>query len=214
MLISSGTQARILQESPTQAGSTVREGSVNSDSLLATLWVRSVSPGATLSVRLVTLTEGGEDSTPSQEYQILQFPDLTAPTTQLLVSKAAVTMQRFRVYAAYTGAVSYEIYVRALASAAAADVSIQGSKSLVTSQITVGTTPVVLIPSALTDRTGLVVKQWQGSGNLYMSEDSGKLPGSAWPLAPKDALALDVAAGVTIYALSDSGDIDVRLAEA
>lgn len=125
-----------------------------------------------------------------------------------------MSLQRFRIVATYTGICAYEIYVRAIDGAGESSTHVLGADSLRTSQITVGGTPTILIPAALDDRQGLVIKHWSSAGDLYISEDSSKLIGQAYGLRPADALALDIAAGVTIYAQSSAGPIDVRIAEA
>lgn len=207
MLMHGGTQERLIAEVTTGAGSTVREGSIQSDSLLATLYVNAVTSGS-LTVTISTLTDAGK------ELEIISFPAVTGATTNLLLKKAAISLQRYKVQAVYTGICDYEIYVRAVEGAGEASARILGSDSLVTSQATVNSTPAPLIPSSLTDRTGLVIKHWGGAGNLYVSESLAKLPGEAYPMGPRDALALDISAGVTVYAMSDGDPLDIRIAEA
>lgn len=207
MIIHADTQERLISETTVGAGSTSREGSILSDSLLATLWVNSITSG-TLSVSVYTLTDVGK------QVLLFSFPVLNTGTVDLLLKKSGVSMQRFLVVATYTGIVSYEIYVRAISGAGESSSQILGAASLVTSQTTVSTTPTTVIASSLTDRNGLIIKNWSTVNTLYVSEDISKLPGSAWPLAPRDALALDIVAGVTIYGVADAGTIDVRIAEA
>lgn len=207
MLINTGTQERLVGESTTGAGVTSREGSIKSDSLVATLWVGTITSG-TLTVSVYTLTDVGK------EVLLFSFPVVSAPTTNLLLKKAGVSLQRFRIVASYTGVCSYEIYVRAVEGAGESSSRILGSNSLATSAASVTTIAAPLIPSTLTDRSGLVIKHWAGAGNVYLSESLAKLPNAAYPLGPKDGLALDIAAGVTIYAVTDAGTADVRIAEA
>lgn len=206
MLITRGTQERILRESPTQAGSISREGSINSDSLLATLWVDAVTSG-TLSVSVYTLTDNGK------EVLLFSFPSISAGTTDLLLKKSGVSMQRFRIQATYTGECSYEIYVRAIEGAGESNVKIIGSASLYTSSSPVTSTPAVLIPAALTDRNGMTIKNYSGGSTLFVSEDITKLPLDAWPITSGEVWSMDVGAGVTIYAVSASNPLDVRIAE-
>lgn len=205
-VLHNGTQARVLAETTTGAGESRAEGSIQSDSLLATLWVDSISSG-TLTVSLWTLTDTGKET------KLFTFPTLTGPSTELLLRKSGNSMQRYYVKAEYTGVCQYEVYVRAIEGAGESSARILGSDSLRTSSSAVTTTAAVLIPASLTDRSGLVIKHWGGTGNLFLSEDITKLPSAAYPLSPKDAIAMDVAAGVTIYAVSDSGSLDIRVAE-
>lgn len=206
MLLHPGTQERVLNEITIGAGQVEREGSIQSDSLLATLYVSSISSG-TLTLSVFTLTDTGK------EVLLFSFPVISAPTVDLLLKKSGISMQRFRVQATYTGVCQFEVYIRAVEGAGESSSHILGSSSLTTSSALITTSPSALIPSALTDRNGLVIKHWGGTGNLFVSESIAKLPADAYPLGPKDAIAMDIAAGVTIYAVSDSGAIDVRIAE-
>src|SRR5258707_822681 len=107
MLIHVGTQERLLTETTIGSGVTSREGSIASDSLIATLWVDSVTSGS-LTVSCYTLTDVGK------EVLLFTFPVVSAPTTNLLLKKSGVSLQRFRIQATYTGICSYEIYIRAV----------------------------------------------------------------------------------------------------
>lgn len=206
MLIHTGTQVRLLNETTSSAGSSTREGSVQSDSILVTLFVNSVTSG-TLSVTVRTLTDNGK------EVDIISFPTINAPTTDLLLKKSGVTMQRFLVTASYSGVCDYEIYVRAMSGAGESSVRVLGSANLETSAETVTSSPGILIPAALTDRNGLTLLNYAGTGTLFVSEDIAKLPSEAWPIPAGGGWSLDIAAGVTIYAVSDSGALDVRIAQ-
>lgn len=206
MLIHPGTQCRLISETTAQAGTTSKEGSLQSDSLLATLWVDSITSG-TLSVTVYTLTDEGKEA------ELISFPSISAPTTSLLLKKSGVSLQRFRVEATYTGACTYEVYVRAVESAGESSVRILGSAALETSSETVTTTAGVLIPAALEDRTGISILNYTGVGTLFLSEDISKLPAQAWPVPPGGGWSLDIASGVTIYAVSSSGSLDVRIVQ-
>lgn len=207
MLLSPGTQDRYIAETTTGAGSTVREGSIESDSLIATLWVDSVTSGD-LSVHINTLTDIGKEIT------ILTFPVVAAGTVNLLLKKAAISMQRFRIVASYSGICAYEIYVRAVTGAGEASARILGSENWRVSQVDVGIAPQILIPAALTDRNGVLVKNWSVTATIYLAETLVKASGAiGYPLAPRDALAMDIAAGAEVYAISDLDTADIRIAE-
>ncbi len=207
MLINTGTQERLIAEATTAAGTTVREGSIRSDSVLVSLWVGSVTSGS-LSVTVYTLTEEGK------EVDIITFPVVGAPTVELLLRKSAVSLQRFRVAATYTGVCNYEIYVRAIEGAGESSTRILGSTNWATDQVTVGTSPMLLIASSLLDRNGVVLKNWSVTQNVFVAESSAKLVASkGYPLAPRDGLALDIAAGAEVWAVADAAGADIRLAE-
>lgn len=206
MIIHNGTQERLIQETTLAAGVTSREGSVQTDSLLVTLWVDSVTSGD-LTIRVYTLTDTGK------ELELFFFPTVSAPTTSLLLKKAGVSLQRFRVVATYSGVCKYEVYVRAIEGAGESNVKMVGSANLETSAVSVTTTPAVLIASSLVDRNGLSILNYSGGGTLFISEDISKLPAQAWPVAAGGGWSLDVTAGVTIYAVSSAGTLDVRVAQ-
>lgn len=207
MLIHPGTQERILKETTTGAGTSIREGSIQSDSLLVTVFAEDVVSG-TLTVTVNTMTDNGK------EIPIVSFPTISAPTTELLLKKSGVSMQRFKITATYTGVCSYEVYVRAIEGAGESNVKIVGPANLVTSQATISTTPTILLPLSLTDRNGLTIKNFSGGGTLYVSEDMAKLPADAWPIGPGEVWFLDIASGVVLYAVASAGSLDVRIAEA
>lgn len=206
MLLHPGIQSRVINETTVGPGSTSVDGSIQSDSLIATLWVSSISSGS-LTVSVYTLTDEGK------ELLLFSFPAVTAVSTNLLLRKAGVSMQRFKVVATYTGICEYEVYVRAVEGVGESSVKIIGSTALVTSTETVTSTPGVLIPAALTDRNGLSLLNYSGGGTLFLSEDISKLPAQAWPVPPGGGWSLDIQAGVTIYAVSSSGSLEIRIAE-
>jgi hypothetical protein len=206
-LLYPGTQERVLSEATTGAGSKSCEGSIRSDSLVATLWVENIASG-TLTVTVYTLTDT------DKEVLLFTFPALTAPSVNLLLRKSGVSLQRFRVVASYTGACQFEVYVRAISGSGESSARILGAIDWRVSQGTVGTTPQVLIGSALTDRQGVLVKNWSATQTLYIAEASAKATiADGYPLAPRDALALDIAAGAEVWAVSDAPGADARLVE-
>jgi hypothetical protein len=176
------------------------------DSVLLSLWVGSLSSG-TLSVRAFTQADD------TKEVEILAFPVISAPTTELLLQKAALALSRVRLEISATGTVG-DLDIRAKAlSAGETSAKILSAGSLETSSISIGTSPTLLIASSLTDRNGLTIKNFGGGGTLYLSEAQAKLPSSAWPVGPGEVWSLDVNAGVEIWAVSSSGTLDVRLAQ-
>lgn len=210
MALNPGKQDRVILETTTGAGSTSREGSVQSDSLMATLWVANVSSG-TLTANVYTLTDVG------REVLVCSFPVISAGTTSLLLKKSGVTMQRFRVQVDYTGICTYEVYIRAIEGIGEGSTKILGSDGWSVAQLTVNTgTAIILIPSALTDRQGLVIRNWSQSGqNIFLGDSVGDTTtGTGYPLGPTDSLAIDLASGVAVYVTSDAAAADVRYAQA
>lgn len=208
MPIPSGTQDRFISEITTGPGSTIRESSVQSDSILVSVFVGSVTSG-TLSVVIDTLT------TDTHTANIITFPVINSGTANLLLRKSAATMQRFRITATYTGVCDYEVYVRAISSAGEGSTRILGSATWSTEQTIVGTSPTLLIPASLDDRNGIVIKNWSATANVYVAETSAKLLANrSYPLAARDGLALDIAAGAEVWIVSDTASTDVRFAQA
>lgn len=207
MLIHPGTQDRVIAEATLGAGVTSREGSIQSDAILVTLYVDSISSGD-LTVVVNTLTDAGK------EVDIVTFPTVGAPTVELLLRKSAISMQRFRVIATYSGICNYEVYVRAISSGETS-ARILGAVGWSVSQTTVTAAAGVLITATLNDRSGVLVKHWGTADNLFLAETLLKATsGIGYPLAPRDAVAMDVAAGAAVYAVSDGGPIDVRIIQA
>lgn len=189
------------------AGTTSKEGSIQSDSLVATLWVDSVSSG-NLTVSVFTLTDTGK------EIELFSFPVLTVGSINLLLKKAGVSLQRFRVQATYTGVCQYEVYIRAVEGAGESSVRILGSSSFRVEQVTLTTTAVALIPASLEDRQGVIIKNWSLGTNMYIAESEAKATALVgYPVAPRDNVTVDVQAGVAIWAVAESGTVDVRIGE-
>lgn len=207
MLIHVGTQERIVAETTVGAGITDRQGSITSDSLIATLWVDSVTSG-TLSVDFYTLTDTGK------ELLLFSFPTVVTGTVNLLLKKAGVSLQRFHMVATYSGICSYEIYVRAVEGSGESSVRILGSGGWRVSQTNANPVAGVLIPASLVDRAGVLVKNWSTVGTVFIADSIGDATTAvAYPLAPKDALALDIASGAAVYAITDGPVVDCRIAE-
>lgn len=207
MLLNVGIQDRFISETTIGAGTTIRDGSVKTDSILVSLYVGSVTSGS-LGIEIFTLTDDGK------EVSVISFPSITAPTTNLLLRKSATILQRFRIVATYDGIATYEVYVRSISSGGESSTKLLGSGNWRVSQQDVGPVAGILIPAALVDRNGLLVKNWSQTVTIYLAESVGNdtlLVG--YPLAPKDALALDIAAGSEVWAISDGGVADVRIAE-
>lgn len=208
MLIHEGTQERLLAETTTGPGSKSKEGSVASDTLLLSLWVDSITSGS-LTVKAYTLTDEGK------QVEIISFPVLTTGTVDLLLKKSAISLQRFKVVATYTGECSYEVYVRAI-SAGETTARILGSANWSVSQTTVGTTTQLLIPAALADRRGLIIRNNSGANQIiYLGESpSTATIANGFPVVAGESFAVDLESGAAIYVVSDIAGADVRYAQA
>lgn len=196
----------LIDEATTGAGTTEVQASIEGDSVVVSLFAEVVS--GTLDVTVYTLTEDGK------EVEIISFPQLTAPTSELLLKKAALAMSRIRVEATYTGSATYEVRAKPI-SAGETSVRLLGASEGKASQITIPNTATVLIPASLQDRSGLIIKNFDNSKTIYLGYTLAEATtGNGYPVGPGESIGMDIAAGVTIYAISDSPSADVRIMEA
>lgn len=78
----------------------------------------------------------------------------------------------------------------------------------------VTTSATVLISAALTDRAGVIVKNTDASTTIYLGFTAGQATTSnGYPLTSGEAIGMDIAAGVSIYAASASGTVSVAIME-
>lgn len=209
MALNPGKTERIISETTTGSGQTSREGAIISDSLLATLWVDSISSG-TLTVTVYTLTDS------NKEVELFSFPVLSAPTSNILLKKAGISLQRYRIRATYTGACSYEIHVRAISGIGESSTKILGSQNWAVGKAVVGTSPQLLIPAAILDRRGFIIRNNSSSDQvIYVAESSAAATVSTgFPILLGESLSVDVASGAEIYVVSSAAGADVRYAQA
>lgn len=206
-----GAQARIFVSSPTEAGSQAQIVTTEADTILVSLWAQSVAGTLTVSVWNVVgpAQTGGE----RRRALAFAFPLLAADTTDLLIRRAAVTTEQVEITVAYSAACEFEVWARAIYGGST-DARILGAEALRVTQQNVTTTPILLIPASLTDRAGLLIKNWSATTNMYIGESAAKAdPAVGYPLASRDAVAADLAAGQEVWGVAESGTVDVRLAE-
>lgn len=179
----------------------------DADSILASLYVRSVTSG-TVSAVVYTQSISGE------EVAVITFPDVTAPTSELLLKKAAVGLSNMKLCITHTGDAEVSVYGKGI-NTGEASVRVLGASSIKTSQIDATSSGTLLVPAALTDRAGMVVKNYSGTETLFLGETlAASVVGNGYPLSPGEAMGIDIAAGVELYGRSGGADIDVRILEA
>jgi hypothetical protein len=101
-----------------------------------------------------------------------------------------------------------------MTGAGESSVRIVGATSFAVSQQTVPNTAVELIPASLEDRQGIIIKNWSTGTNMYIAESEAKATSAVgYPVAPRDNVALDISAGVSIWAIAETGTVDVRIGE-
>lgn len=206
MMLKQGLQEVILKEAPTSSGATVKDFSIQSDAVLIVVWVAATAGRINISVSNI-LDDGSKEST------VITFPEIQSPTTTLLQKRSSASTTRLRLRVTYTGSCDYEVSARAI-STGSGDTRILGASSLQMLQKNVSTPHVVLIPVSSKDRSAIAIKNNSTSGTIYIAETISKASiAKGWPIGPKDALGLDVQAGVELYAISDGPVCDIRIIE-
>jgi hypothetical protein len=205
--LSPGKIITVVQADNFLAGTRSYTFTSDSDAVLFSLWVDSVPTGS-LSVTIYTFTEN------SKEVSVLAFPTITASTTELLLRKTAVSLSNLRVEIALTtGTASLEVRARGL-TAGESTAKISGQTTWTVTQASITTAPSSLVPASLVDRNGLVIKN-AGSNSIYLGETVvNATPALGWPLSPGESLAMDLGAGQSIYASTQAGTSDARIAQA
>lgn len=209
MLINSGVQTQVLKVSTLEAGNSYKDFAIQSDAVLLTLYVKQIT--GTLQVSLVALNSDNSVLSPA----LLEFPEVLAPTTNLLIERTGVIPATLRVVATYTGSCIFEVNARAV-SAGTSDTKILSASSWQVSQVTVNTTPVLLIPSAILDRRGFIIRNHSSSSQiLYIAQDAVTATvGTGFPVPPGETFSVDVASGAEVYGVASEDNADIRYAQA
>ena len=214
-----GKELEVIKLSETAGGSREIHFKTEADTILASLQASIVS--GTVSVEF--FTEGDSEDTPGNRVSIIQFPTLSAPTDELLLRKAASTLNKIRVVITWTGEATLSIYAKGI-SVGETTVNIAGAGGADNYGIAMDTTPRLLIPVALIDQNNvsIVNNSTAGGATLYVgfkptiTATSTATPGTtddnaATPVPPGGSIGLNVTAGLTVYALTDAGIADVRV---
>jgi hypothetical protein len=181
---------------------------IQSDTVLLSLYV----PEVTDTVQVTAYTVGdGQD--PVQLLEIIKFPEITAPLSGLLLRKAALALDTIRVRVVTTGAAKVQVRAKAIATGEAT-VQVRGQTVATNESTSASTTAGILIAAELEDRAGLIIKNNNLSGILYIGFDNTLSTANGYPLAPGESLGMAIAAGQDIYGLASAGTIDVRILQA
>lgn len=200
-----GKELPVFNSSPTAAGTEEYRFIVEADTVLFSVQASVVS--GTLKVEVFT------EGTDGAEVRTIEFPELSAPTTDLLLRKASATMQKVVVRATYSGACTFVVRARGTATGEAS-FRILGANDLVVSKTSVSTTAGAVVTAALTDRATVVIKNNNSTtGVLYIAETLAKATTDAYPVGPQESFVVDIQAGQEIFGVADAGTIDVRIAE-
>jgi hypothetical protein len=200
-----GKQVTIFSETAFGPATESRRFTIDADTVLLSLYVTSIS-GGNLIVTAYTETDD------NKEVGIATFPTITGPTSELLLKKAAAVMGRIRIQVAATGTCAFEVRARGI-TIGEASVRILGAVEGQASQLTVGTSTQVVISSGLADRNGLILKNNNISGIMYIGFSPAEATVAVgYPMGPGESLALDVENGTTVYGIG-TVPIDVRVLE-
>lgn len=207
-LLETGKTILVIGESPASAGSLTRIFTLDSETFQTSLFVSSIT--GSLTVTLSTITGEGK------EKEIITYSNITVPSTQLDLKKAATAMGVIKATATFTGACSFELRAKGLSSGETS-AKIQSANVAKASQVNISVTPSILLAAALSDRKGVIIKNNAAANNhtLYIGFSSAQaLSSVGYPIGRGEALALDIGAGATLWACSSTNTIDVRIIEA
>jgi hypothetical protein len=205
--LESGQTILVIGESFVGSSSVTRIFTLDSDTFQTSLFVSSIS--GTLDIAISTIAGEGK------EKEVITYSNITAPSTELDLKKAATAMGVVKVVATYTGDCSFELRAKGLSSGETS-ARIQSASTARASKVTVPTPGKVLVDAALSDRKGIIVRNWSTTATLYLGFSPGEASvGQGYPLKPQEALSLDIGAGAVLYAgISGGATVDVRIIEA
>ena len=206
--LKAGKELEVYNEAPTAGASESRSFRIDSDTVVVSVQATAVS--GTLDIEVFTETPGGQD------LKIIDFPTISAPTTNLLLRKAATSMAPVRIDVTYTGACTFVIRARA-SDLGEASFKISGATSGDNFSTSISGTASLIVPISLEDRNGLSIVNNSVAGILYVGFTSSVTvaagPNAGTPVKPGGSFGLDIAAGLTLYGISDSGSLDIRILE-
>jgi hypothetical protein len=206
MILKTGLQEIVLRSAPTTSGVLTKDISIQSDAALFLLWVNSTAGDITVEIYGILDSD-------NREVLLATLPKVNAPSTEILQKRTGTAPTRLRVKVTHTGACDFELSARAV-STGSSDTRILGGATLKVSKKTVNSVASLLVPASLVDRTAIAIKNWSSSGTIYIGETVAKAnQNNGWPIGPKDALGLDIQAGVELYAIAVDGPCDIRIIE-
>lgn len=195
-----------LIDSPTAGEFEVRLTTL-SDSILSSLFCNVLSSG-TLTVQIFTY--GREEN---ERKLIVEFPILSAPTAELLLEKAAISMDNVLCRLVWTGPCKANLRIKAI-STGEASVRIASPNAGKVSQTNITTSPSLIVPLALADRAGIIVKNNSLTATVYLGYTLLEATtGNGFPLGPTESLGIDLSSGAALYGVASAGTIDVRVME-
>lgn len=205
-----GKNVRVKKDAPTGAGSVRVPFTIEAPDVFTTLYINNVV--GTISVEIYQYV----DHIDLDKRRILQdYGSFTSSDNDTLITrKAGAQLQQLYAEITYTDACEYEFWVRGAAQDESS-VRVLGANTGRNSQTTIGTTPINVIPSALTDRAGVVIFNNSSSVTAYWGYTAAEATVTeGYPLLPKQPLGIDIAAGTTIFMRAETTTVDLRISEA
>jgi len=156
------------------------------------------------------------DSPDNARTEIITFPTISAPVDEMLMRKSASSMEVIIVRVTASDVAQFVVHAKAINNGETT-IKITGATVAKNSGTTITAVPSLIIPVSLQDRNGVSILNNSTTDTLYVGFTSsltiaaGILAGT--PIPPGSSIGLDIAAGVTLYGISDGADIDVRLLE-
>ena len=109
-ILNTGVQAGVINESPTALGTTRAQAVIQSDAVMATLFVTSVTGTLDVSVYAVL-----DPQSNTKKRLLFSFPTMSAATSNLIILTSPTTTATVLVEAVYSDACEYEVQLRAIA---------------------------------------------------------------------------------------------------
>lgn len=205
--LEAGKTILIMGESPSGAGSLSRVFTLDSDTFQTSLFVSSIS--GSLTVVLSTITGEGK------EKEVITYSDITTPSLELDLKKAATAMGIIKATATFTDACSFELRAKGLSNGETS-AKIQSANTARATKVIVPTPGKILLTAALSDRKGVILRNWSTTNTVYIGFSISEAnPANGYPIKPQEALAIDIGAGAALYGdIQNAGTADVRIIEA
>ena len=207
MIIPQNRSKRLIKEVATTSGSKVEYFSIENDTLIVTASVTSIS--GTLDIVVSTIDDN--DVT----LDVITFPQLSGTTSELVLKKAASCLNNLKVTVTYSDACEYVIHGKGI-NTGEASTKVLGVGSATVTRVSVDTSTVpatTLITSALTDRSGLIIKNTSSTATIDIDFVDTVTADNGYPLSPGEAIAMDIDSGVALYGVSSSGTISIAIIE-
>lgn len=206
VIVSPGESRAVHHGQLTGSGTKQYSAITQADTILVSIYVRSIT--TSIKVDVYTVSQDGSK-------KIINFPLLTSPTSELVIEQAAATLSNLRLDIDYVGDCDLDVVFRGVTGGTTSNSISFGAASATAYSITATNTPAVLIPSTITDRQGLILKNYGSGATLFIGFSISEASASSgWPLSQGETIAIDLQAGQAIYAVSSGANINVRVMEA